>query len=49
MTFQALADLDDPDGTLVQGLRGTAKVYADWQPLGKRFWRYLVRTFNFKL
>ncbi len=49
VTFQALADLDDPDGTLVQGLRGTAKVNADWQPLGKRFWRYLVRTFNFKL
>jgi hypothetical protein len=28
-------------------LRGTAKISADWQPIGKRVWRYLVRTFNF--
>jgi putative peptide zinc metalloprotease protein len=48
-SFQARAPLDDPGGNLVQGLRGTAKVYADWQPLGKRFWRFLVRTFNFDL
>jgi putative peptide zinc metalloprotease protein len=48
-TFQALAAIEDPDGKLVQGLRGTAKVYADWQPIGQRVWRYLVRTFNFKL
>ena len=48
-TFQALAAIDDPDGKLIQGLRGTAKVYANWQPLGQRMWRYLVRTFNFKL
>ena len=33
-TYQALADLEDPDGQLIQGLRGTAKVHADWQPLG---------------
>jgi putative peptide zinc metalloprotease protein len=48
-TFQAMAAIDDPDGKLMQGLRGTAKVYADWQPIGQRVWRYLVRTFNFKL
>ena len=34
---------------MMQGLRGTAKIYADWQPLGKRLCAYLVRTFNFKL
>ncbi len=48
-SYRARVPIDDPDGRLVQGLRGTAKVYADWQPLGQRAWRYLVRTFNFKL
>ena len=36
-------------GHLVQGLRGTAKISTAWQPLGQRAWRYLIRTFNFKL
>ena len=46
---QARAVIDDTEGDLVEGLRGTAKISADWQPIGKRVWRYLVRTFNFKL
>jgi putative peptide zinc metalloprotease protein len=49
ISYQARAAIDDESGTLVQGLRGTAKVAADWQPLGKRLWRYLMRTFNFRL
>ncbi len=48
-SYQARVPIDDADGRLVQGLRGTAKIYADWQPLGQRVWRYLMRTFNFKL
>ena len=48
-SYQARAPIDDADHNLVQGLRGTAKIYGDWQPLGKRAWRYLIRTFNFKL
>jgi putative peptide zinc metalloprotease protein len=48
-SYQARAPIDDPNGDLVQGLRGTAKVYAQWQPLGRRFWRFLMRTFNFQL
>jgi putative peptide zinc metalloprotease protein len=48
-SFQALAPLDDPNGSLVEGLRGTGKISADWQPIGRRVWRYLMRTFNFKL
>jgi len=48
-SYQARASLDDPDGHLIQGLRGTAKISAQWQPIGKRVWRYLVRTFNFRL
>jgi putative peptide zinc metalloprotease protein len=48
-SYQARALIDDPNGEIVEGLRGTAKISADWQPIGKRVWRYLVRTFNFKL
>jgi len=48
-SFQARADLDDASGTLVEGLRGTAKISAPWQPIGKRVWRYIMRTFNFRL
>jgi putative peptide zinc metalloprotease protein len=48
-SFQARADIDDPRGKLVEGLRGTAKISAHWQPIGKRVWRYVMRTFNFKL
>jgi hypothetical protein len=48
-SYQARAALDDDTGLMVQGLRGTARVSADWQPLGKRAWRYLMRTFNFHL
>ena len=48
-SYQALASIDDESGTLLQGVRGTAKVSADWQPIGSRVWRYLMRTFNFKL
>jgi len=49
ISYQARAEIDTDADNLVQGLRGTAKVYADWQPIGKRVWRYLMRTFNFKL
>jgi putative peptide zinc metalloprotease protein len=48
-SYQARAPIDDPDGVLMQGMRGTAKIYAKWQPIGSRVWRYLMRTFNFKL
>ena len=48
-SYQARAAIDDASGTLVQGLRGNAKVAAAWQPLGKRMWRFITRTFNFHL
>jgi hypothetical protein len=48
-SYQARAAIDDNTGLMVQGLRGTARISADWQPLGKRAWRYLMRTFNFHL
>ena len=48
-SFQALAPLEDPDGVLRLGLRGNAKIYTGWQPLGRRMYRMLVRTFHFEL
>jgi len=49
ISYQARAAIDDNSGTLVQGLRGTARISANWQPLGKRAWRWIMRTFNFHL
>ncbi len=48
-SYQARAPLDDNEGLLRIGLRGQAKIHARWQTLGYRGWRYLTRTFNFKL
>ena len=49
-SYQArTAELDDPDGLLRLGLRGRAKVYAPWEPLGKKLWRWFSQTFHFKL
>ncbi|MBW3597652.1 MAG: HlyD family efflux transporter periplasmic adaptor subunit, partial [Planctomycetes bacterium] len=48
-SYQARAPLDDPRGVIVSGMRGTAKVYPGWKPLGWRMWRWLTRTFNFDM
>ena len=48
-SYEARAPIEDNDGLLYLGLRGKAKIYTRWQTLGTRAWRYLTRTFNFKL
>ncbi len=48
-SYQARAAIDDDSGLMVQGMRGTARISANWQPLGKRAWRWVMRTFNFHL
>lgn len=48
-SYQARVYLDDPEGLLGLGLRGRAKIHADWQTVGRRLWRLATRTFNFKL
>ncbi len=48
-SYQARALLEDKEGLLRVGLRGQAKIHARWQTLASRMWRYLSRTFNFKL
>jgi len=49
ISYWARAPLDDSNGLLVTGVKGQAKVDADWHSLGWRGWRFLQRTFHFKL
>jgi putative peptide zinc metalloprotease protein len=48
-SYQARVFLDDPDGLLRPGLRGRAKIHTKPQTLGRRAWRLISETFNFKL
>jgi putative peptide zinc metalloprotease protein len=48
-SYQARVPIDDTDGLLRLGLRGQARVYTDWIPLGTRLWRLVAHTFNFKM
>jgi putative peptide zinc metalloprotease protein len=48
-SYQARASVVDPRGVVVSGMRGTAKVYPGWKPLGWRIWRWMSRTFNFEM
>ena len=47
--YQAEAWLANTEGVIRPGMRGRAKIHAGYQTLGQRFWRFLTRTFNFKL
>jgi putative peptide zinc metalloprotease protein len=48
-SYQADASIDDENGYLRIGLRGTARIYTRWTSIGERSWRFLMNTFNFKL
>ncbi len=48
-SYQADAALDDADGLMRLGLRGTGRIYTRWLSLGERLWRLISHTFNFKL
>jgi len=47
--YQARAPLDGTEGLLETGLKGQAKIDAPWHSLGWRLWRFLQKTFHFKL
>jgi putative peptide zinc metalloprotease protein len=49
ISYQALVPLDDPREFMLTGLRGRAKIHADYQTLWQRGSRYFSQTFNFKL
>jgi hypothetical protein len=38
-----------PEGLFSVGLRGRAKIHADWEPAGTRLWRWFSQTFHFRL
>lgn len=48
-TFPAQVPLGAEETRLLSGMRGRAKIYVEWQPLGVRIWRYVSRTFHFHL
>jgi putative peptide zinc metalloprotease protein len=48
-SYRARVPLEDAEGLLRLSLRGRAKVYTAWQPLGSRLWRFLTHTFHFLL
>jgi putative peptide zinc metalloprotease protein len=48
-SYLARAPIEDDEQLLFLGLRGKAKIYARWQTIAERGWRFLARTFNFKL
>jgi len=48
-TFPAQVPLGDGGNELKLGMRGQAKVWVRWEPMGSRLWRYISRTFHFYL
>ncbi len=48
-SYQARVPIDAPNDRCQLGLRGQARVYTDWIPLGTRLWRLISHTFNFKM
>ncbi len=48
-SYQAAAPLGDSAGRLQVGMQGQARIYTGWQPLGRRLYRFLAKTFNFDL
>jgi putative peptide zinc metalloprotease protein len=48
-SYQVRAPLGDAAGELQVGMQGQARVYTGWQPLGRRLFRYLAKTFHFDL
>jgi putative peptide zinc metalloprotease protein len=49
VSYQARVPVDDAQRQLLIGLRGQAKIHAQWQSLGQRFWRFITHTFNFRM
>ncbi len=48
-SYQARVPIDDTAGVITLGVRGQARVYTTWLPLGTRLWRLVAHTFNFKM
>jgi putative peptide zinc metalloprotease protein len=48
-SYPARVSLQDPQGRFQLGMKGQARIGAEWVPLGSRFYRYLTKTFHFEL
>jgi putative peptide zinc metalloprotease protein len=48
-SYQVEVPLDDPDGLLVSGLKGEARIEAGKHSLGWRLWRFIKQTFHFRM
>jgi putative peptide zinc metalloprotease protein len=47
-TYQARVEFEDVDFRLRPGYRGRTNVHLPWRSLGWRFYRYVMKTFNFR-
>lgn len=48
-SYQATAPLGNSLGKVQVGQQGQARIYTGWQPLGKRLYRYVAKTFHFEM
>jgi putative peptide zinc metalloprotease protein len=48
-SYQASAPLGDSAGRVQVGMQGQARIYTGWQPLGRRLYRFVTKTFNFDM
>jgi putative peptide zinc metalloprotease protein len=48
-SYQAAAPLPELGGTVQVGMQGQARIYTGWQPLGRRLYRFVAKTFHFDL
>jgi putative peptide zinc metalloprotease protein len=48
-SYQVDAPIDDEEGLMLLGVRGTGRIYTRWISGGERLWRLLSHTFNFKM
>jgi len=48
-SYEAMTALDDPDGVLTPGMRGTARIKVGSRTVGQWLLRLLWQTFNFKM
>jgi putative peptide zinc metalloprotease protein len=48
-SYQVQVAFEDSEGLVRLGLRGSAKIHVDWEPLGRRIARWCLQTFHLKL
>jgi putative peptide zinc metalloprotease protein len=48
-SYQVRAPLANKLGSVQVGLQGQARIFTGWQPLGRRIYRYVTKTFHFDL